>query len=87
MVAIRIHGWRDGDGWTQGTGWEVRDLAKRLARVTGLKKPECESLSKQTLRDRDCCEIPLAKVKDRYGASLLRSFLEPFGADTTVEEI
>ena len=27
MIAIRIHGWRDGDGWPQATGWELRARA------------------------------------------------------------
>ena len=87
MVVIRIHGWREGDAWNKATGWYVRNLAKRLADVTDFKKPECESLAKRILRDRERCEIPLAKAKDRYGATTLRSFLETFGADTTVEAI
>lgn len=86
MVVIRIHGWRDGDHWNKASGWYVRDLAKRLADYTDFKKPECESLAERVLRDRECCEIPFAKAKDRYGATSLRDFLETFGADTSVEE-
>jgi hypothetical protein len=87
MVVIRIHGWRDGEGWSKPKGWDVRNLAKRLADYTAFKKPECELLAKRILRDRECCMIPLAKAKDRYGATSLRSCLDSFGADTTVEEI
>lgn len=87
MVVIRIHGWRDGDGWNKATGWYVRNLAKRLAVYTELKKPECEALARRILRDRECCVIPLAKASDRYGATSIRSFLESYGADTTVEDI
>jgi hypothetical protein len=87
MVIVRIHKWRDPERWTEVTGWYVRDFAKRLADYTDLAKPDCESLAKRVLRDRECCEIPLAKAGDRYGATTIRGFLDSFGADTTVDEV
>jgi DNA/RNA-binding domain of Phe-tRNA-synthetase-like protein len=87
MIVVRIQGWRD--CWRGGpeANWWAKEFASRLLRDTDLQKPECEALAKRVLRDRECCEIPLAKVHDRYGATSLRSLLDSFGADTTIDEL
>jgi hypothetical protein len=87
MIVVRIHGWDSSERWTKVTGWYVRNFAKRIADCTELKKPDCEALAKRVLRNRECCDIPLAKARDRYDATSIRSFLDSFGADTSVVEL
>lgn len=86
MVIVRIHGWRDGGSWAKPSRWYAQNFATRLGMYTDLHKPERELLAKRVLLDRDVFEIPLAKARDRYDATTIRSFLDSFGADTTVEE-
>ena len=86
MVVVRIHGWRDGNSWAKPSRWYAQDFATRLGMYTDLPKPERELLAKRVLLDRDVFEIPLAKARDRYDATTIRSFLDSFGADTAVEE-
>lgn len=74
-------------GFETASSEYVKILAKLLARHTDLRKPDCESLAERLLRGRESCDIPLAKAKDRYDATSLRSTLDSFGAYTTVEEI
>jgi len=87
MIVLKIHGWHPERGWSEPTRWWIGELARRLVDYTDLRKPECESLASRLLKERQCCFIPLAKAKDRYGATSLRSLLETFGADTTVEVV
>ena len=86
MVIVRIHGWRTGANRSKPSRWYAQNFATRLGMYTDLQKPERESLAKRVLLDRDAFEIPLAKAKDRYDATSIRSFLDSFGADTSVEE-
>ena len=86
MIVVRIHGWRDGDSWAKPSRWYAKDFASRLGMYTDLQAPERELLARRVLLDRDAFEIPLAKAKDRYDALSIRSFLDSFGADTSVEE-
>lgn len=87
MIVVRIHGWDPSDRWSKVTPWHVKALASLLADYTNLKKPECEAISKRVVRDRACCDIPLAKARDRYEATSIRSFLDSLGADTSVVDL
>lgn len=77
-IVLKIHGWYPERAYSASDGksrWYAREFARRLLQNTNLRKPECESLSRRVLRDRICCEIPISKAKDRYGAtSIMASF-------------
>ena len=85
MIVIKIPGWHPDRARASYSGYHPRDFVRRLYQYTDLQKSECEDIANQ-VRKQTCKEIPLAKAKDRYGATSIRNFLDSLGADTTVEE-